>query len=111
MRTTVVVHADGWASYVRWVDALSGWCRSVGQGMTAEMIDELALDELEMSQGHPESAKLVSTRSNGDELWTWQIYAHTRISYIIRERRSWAGTRERRVMIVEYETTLPGESS
>ena len=111
MQTTVVVHATGWASYVRWVDALRRWCLVTGQGVTAEMIDEIALDALEVSEGHPTGAEPVAQRSSGDELWTWELYSHTTITYLIRDRRSWVGTRTRSVIILEYETTLPDGSS
>ena len=111
MRTTVVLHLIGRASYFHWLGALDRWCNSVGMGMTVEMIDEAALDALESCHGEPAGARPVPGQSRREKRWVWQYYPHTDIHYLIRDRVSWRGTRTRRVIIVQYATTLPGESS
>ncbi len=111
MRTTVRLHSNGRASYYHWLDALGRWCQSVGMGMTVEMIDEAALDALESCHGQPPGAKVVPGQSRREKRWVWHYYPHTAIHYLIRDRMTRRGTRTRRVIIVQYATTLPGVAS
>lgn len=111
MQTTVVLHTSARPSYFRWLEAVETWCGGFGTGMSAEMVSLGAFQALRDANGRPSGAKQLAAKAGEDERWVWDYYPHTRIHYLIRDRRPTLRRRTRRVIVTEFQTTLPQSGS
>ena len=75
-----------------------------------EMLYAELLDQLLVTAGKPDGARLESRQSGGDEIWYWGYYPGTAVRYLVRDRKNFLGFTSRRVVLLRIEPRRPDES-